>query len=302
MGREHRDLAHEYVVDLLLRLAHGSSGGDHLRPDRFTIQLPRAQLIDRTLVETHHGSQGTADQVELVLDDQIRRPHRRDSLDRRNRPTRDSPVAGIAIRARPEQSMPGTLLRYPTEQVPYRTTPRHHGELVHRGNHHRWWAVIHFLIHDHHRQTRVCLLARTAAREVASAKLVATVDRRTPSYLVDLNVSARIYLGSAPRAACQLCRRSHSGRVSSRGANGLNELVAILRSTWRHLVTDPKADGECALAKGLVARGQSFPTNMLHRADQRGSSLELLQSQQTQGVTHDHCQPARRIVAPQVSL
>ncbi|MNE65830.1 hypothetical protein D3C80_1613450 [compost metagenome] len=41
---------------------------------------------------------------------------------------------------------------------------------------------------------------------------------------------------------------------------------------------------------------------MLHRTDQRGSPLELLQSQQAQGVAHDYSQTARRVVAAHISL
>ena len=105
MGWEDRDLAHEHVTHLLVGSAHGRRRSDHLRPDGLPVQRPAAQLIDRAFVKADHGAERAADQVELVLDDQIRRPYRRNHLDLCGRMPLRGRVAGIAFGTRPQQAV-----------------------------------------------------------------------------------------------------------------------------------------------------------------------------------------------------
>ena len=69
MGWEHRNLAHEDVVHLLLGFAHRRRRSNDFRLDRFAIERPAAQLIDSCLIQAHHGTERPTDQVKLILDD-----------------------------------------------------------------------------------------------------------------------------------------------------------------------------------------------------------------------------------------
>ena len=74
-GREHLDLPPvEQGLDLLLRQPHGRGGGDHLRAHGPAADAPRAQAVDRRLVETGHGAERPGNEMQLVLDDQVGRP------------------------------------------------------------------------------------------------------------------------------------------------------------------------------------------------------------------------------------
>src|SRR3546814_11155129 len=65
--------------------------------------------------------------------------------------------------------------------------------------------------------------------------------------------------------------------VLSRITQGLNSVMAFLGRPRRHLVANPQADGERLLAERLVALDDRIASKLLHRADQRGSALKLLQ-------------------------
>ena len=48
----------------------------------------------------------------------------------------------------------------------YPSAQRHHGELVHGGNHHQWWPVIDLLVDYRHRNTGMTALAEFALGEI----------------------------------------------------------------------------------------------------------------------------------------
>ena len=74
-GRETVDLPPvEQGLDLLLRQAHRRGRGDHLGAHGPVAGPPRAQTVDRRLVETGHGAERPGNEVQLVLDDQVGRP------------------------------------------------------------------------------------------------------------------------------------------------------------------------------------------------------------------------------------
>ena len=76
MRRENSDTPHEDVVDLLGGLPHRRGRGDDLGLDRVAFELPAAEVVDGGLVKSDHRTQRTADEVELVLNDQVGRPDR----------------------------------------------------------------------------------------------------------------------------------------------------------------------------------------------------------------------------------
>ena len=62
----------EQRPNLALRPPHGSRRGDNLRADFRAIYFHAGKLVERCLVESDHRSQRTGDQVQFVLDDQVR--------------------------------------------------------------------------------------------------------------------------------------------------------------------------------------------------------------------------------------
>src|SRR5690606_26082619 len=76
--REDGDPPQEYIVHLLSGLANRRRRGDDLRSNCDAIEAPCRQFIDGRFVESDHRPQRPADQVELVLNDEIRRTDRID--------------------------------------------------------------------------------------------------------------------------------------------------------------------------------------------------------------------------------
>ena len=63
-------------LDLILRVADGRGGGDDLWPHPASVHLSGAQGFNRRFVQADHGAERPGDQVQLVLDDEIRRRQR----------------------------------------------------------------------------------------------------------------------------------------------------------------------------------------------------------------------------------
>ena len=217
MRWEYRHAAHEDVVHLLAGFADRSRRRDDLRLDRMFAELPAAQLVDGGLIQPDHGAKRPADQVELVLDDQVRWTDRADVLDLGGTESLSGLVVAIAIRALPEQAMSLAFLADPAEQRAHLASPRHHGELVHGGDHHRRGTVVDLLVHDQHRNARVRELAGLALREVATALLVAAVDEGAPTPLVDLDIAPWGDFRATPGATGQLRGRRRARRCTCRG-------------------------------------------------------------------------------------
>ena len=119
--REHGKPAREHLLHLVARPPHGRGGGDEHGPDRAT----RAQPVDRGLVQAHHRAEGVADQVQLVLDDQVRRPqpHRRlDHAARQVRPRR-MPARPAERRRNPGSATRAACIRCPPARTGLRSTP-----------------------------------------------------------------------------------------------------------------------------------------------------------------------------------
>src|SRR5690606_12461946 len=144
--------------------------------DRLAIECPPAQFIDGGFVQADHRAQRAADQVELVLDDQIGRADRCDVLDLDRRQAFPGLMIAGAVRLVPEQAMALAFLTYATEQRSHLTAPRPYGALVHWGHHHRWRAVVDLLVHGEQPDAGMWQIARPAARKCATALFVTAVN------------------------------------------------------------------------------------------------------------------------------
>ena len=72
--REHvRRRPGEERLHLILRPARRGGRGDDLRLDRPPVRLAHRQRLDRRLVEAGHRAERAGDQMQLVLDDEVRR-------------------------------------------------------------------------------------------------------------------------------------------------------------------------------------------------------------------------------------
>src|SRR5690606_28196583 len=131
-----------------------------------------------------------------------------------------------------------------------------------------------------HRQAGMRVAARLRLAELALRKLVAAVDGRASQDLVDLDVTPRLDLGAAPRAARELRGRCDAGAVAVLVANRFDGSMGLLRRPGRHLVANPEAERERLRAP----LGDIGPTERLHCADQCRGALELLQRQEAQRV------------------
>ena len=165
--------------------------------------------------------------MEFVLDDQVRWTDRLDVLDLGGGQALAGLMVAVAICALPEQTMPITLLAYSAEQRSYLTAPRHHGELVHGGNHHRGWAVVDLLVDDQHRQAGVRELAGLPFGEIAAPDRVAAVDERAATTLVDFDIAARRDFRSAPRTTGELRGRRRTRVVLAGVAYVLDGPMAV---------------------------------------------------------------------------
>ena len=189
--REYGTLPVEHAPNLLVCHAHGRRGCDDLRIDlRVLVQLPRTKLVHGRLVKPNQRSQRAADQMELVLDDQVGRTYPRNGF-RVCRRFYVRPVAILVVWI--DQSMAHTFLLRISEEVPHGTTPRHLRELVGRGDHHRRRTMVHLVIHDLHGDAAALL------RFGEIAVRVAAIERRRMRLVVGDDITLRIDWRSAPR-------------------------------------------------------------------------------------------------------
>ncbi len=78
--RENLHLPLEDAENLLWSSAYGGRGGDHLGSHSLPIHFPGAKSVYSCLIEAHEGAEWAADQVKLVLDNQVGWPQRRVGL------------------------------------------------------------------------------------------------------------------------------------------------------------------------------------------------------------------------------
>ena len=77
-----------------------------------------------------------------------------------------------------------------------------------------------------------------------------------------------------------------------------DDVTAILVAIGRRLVANPQPKRERLFAP----RFRMLAAGFLHRANERGRALELLNRQQTQGITHDHGKPTAGVQSTKIPL
>ena len=83
LRREHRHVPPVQRPDLVGGVPHGRGRRDDQRPDRRARRgAPGRQRVDGDLEQPDRGAERAGDQVQLVLDDQVRRPEPGDRVDR----------------------------------------------------------------------------------------------------------------------------------------------------------------------------------------------------------------------------
>ncbi len=93
-------------------------------------------------------------------------------------------MPSVAICPLPKQTVSFALLTYATKQRANLAPPRHHCELIHGGNHHRWWTMVNLFVNSQYGDA-------IALGEVASLNWVTTKDLCSTQVLVDLYITAR---------------------------------------------------------------------------------------------------------------
>ena len=276
---------------LLRRAADGRRGGDNLGPHRLAVHLPGAQVIDRCFIEPDQRSEWPADEVQLVLDNQVRRAQGR------NRYGFDAgQVAPLGVRVavldvRAAIAVPGTVAVHQPEEHADRPFPGHLGELVHSGDDQGGQPAVDLLVND---QGRNPLVRRLAGAERAPSHGVSAVDDGAPGALLvgfHLDVLAGVDGRPAPGAVGQLGRRAPTGGCAGHirglaGAVFLDGLSALFSPVGRGPLPNPQANAEGLSAPSGIPGLHRFTANDFAGADQPRGTLELLQGQQTQCVSH----------------
>ena len=136
-------------MHLLARPADRGRRSDDLGPHAPPVEVPRAQLIHRGLVQPDQGAEGAADQVQLVLDDQVRRAQGADGLrsDRGEGAALGMAVAVLDLGR--TEAVAGAEAVHPAEEHGGGALPGHLRELVHRGDQQAGQAAVDLLI-DYH--------------------------------------------------------------------------------------------------------------------------------------------------------
>src|SRR5271166_6571379 len=265
----------EQRADLVLCSAYGRCGGNDLGSDFLAFDDSGAKLIQGGLVKPDHATHRARDQVELILDDQVRWCER--SRQRMTTALFTGPVEAVRI-------VPARPAEEPTD----RTGPWHGREFVDCRDQETGQAAIDWFVDRQDWQRRV-------AREVA-----ATID--THDAQVDRGLGAGdklkrlgLELLATPGAVLQ----GDGSRLSIVVLKGDRLAVgtvrvgvpgaahAIGRGSW----ADPEADLERPRAEGVrVLQPLQFQSTYQGR-----SAAELIKGQKTEGVPHQHAQADRSI-------
>src|SRR5271166_2407212 len=265
----------EQRADLVLCSAYGRGGGNDLGTDFLALDRPRAKLIQGGLVESDHAAHGAGDQVELVLDDQVRWSER--IRQRMTTTLFTRPIEAIRI-------VPARPAEEPTD----RTGPWHGREFVDCRDQETGQAVIDRFVDRQDRQ-------RGVAREVASTidthdaqvdRCFGAGDKLERLGLELLAAPGAVLQGNGSRLSIVILKRDRLAvgtvRVSIPGA---------AHAIGRGSSADPEADLERPRAEGV----RVLQPLQLQSTDQGRSAAELIKGQKTEGVSHQHAQADRGI-------
>ena len=299
--REHARLpAREQGLDLGAGAAHRCRGGNDL--GRWAIGIGPHQPLDGGLVETGQGAEGAADQMQFILDDQLRR-----------RQTTCLQVMGAALRfgRSPEAGGfrlhgSGTPLQlvggHVAEQGGGLAHPGQGRELVDGGDQEAGQAPVDLFIDRQHRQGRL-LIERTGADmgEITLAEGVglggvghrAAVDHQPiggpfGQKVEALGLQRTVAPGAGfdrnrPVGALLLPAVEHVVGALGVGVVRATELVGGGALAYPH------ADLKRPIPQlvGVVFSDAALAFE-LQGADHRGGTAELIEGEQAQGVAHQH--------------
>ena len=211
--REYAGLASgEQRLHLALRLAHGGGGGDDLRggPPGFA-KTAAAQRVDDRLVEAHHRAEGAGDEMQFVLDHQVRRRQGLWQLGADARRLRGAVEAAFVVPIRAAEQLAGLRL------------PRQGRELVHGGDQKRRQALVDRLVHAQHgkRPFAAELAIEVRARDAQFGGLVVARQQREGFGLEPLAAPRAVLQGYGRRAGAWI--RLELARL---GAGGIRAVLA----------------------------------------------------------------------------
>ena len=262
----------EQGLNLILGAAHGGGGGDDLGPRRRPVKAAHAQRFDGGFIQPHHGAERAGNQMQLVLDDEVRRRQR------------TVEALFLACIRRAVEALRIAALGA-AEQLAGARLPRQGGELIDRGDEEGRQAAVNRLIH---RQNGQGPFAAEVALEVGAGH---------PQLLGRIAVGPQLkgirreFL-AAPRAVLQGDGGGPAVGIGLElpgfGPRRIRALFAPLaHAVGRGRLAHPKADLEGPFA---VAFSVVFPLQF-QGADQSGGPGQLVQGQQAQGVAHDDAHP-----------
>ena len=130
----------EQRPNLAFRPAHSGGRSHDLWTDLLAVEFNRTEFVQRGLVQTDHRAQRTRDQVQFVLDHQVRR----------QQPVGRQRVSLCGIAGTVESIVVAAIDS--TEECADFARPRHGGELVHRGDHEARQPAIDRLVDSQNRQ------------------------------------------------------------------------------------------------------------------------------------------------------
>ena len=281
-GEDLRERAAEEGLDLILRLPDGGGGCDDLGADGIASGPARAEGLDGRFVESGHRSEGTGDQVQLVLDHQVRRKQRRRQ-------------AGPPLRVRGAVEAARVIAVGPAQEAAGGTHPGKRRELVHRGDQEGGQPPVDRLVHGEDRQRAVAaeLALEVHAHDAQLARLVMVGQQRERLRSEGL---------PAPGAVLQRDGRRPAPGVRpvlpDLGAGRVRAVVALppeVVGRGRLAYPQPDLEGPFSVA------ARSPGTFQLQGADQPRGASKLIQGQEAQGVAHDHAHP-RAAVAVRVRV
>ena len=296
LGRENGDVAPVEGADLVGHIADGGRGGHQERPGGPAAGgAPGAHGLDRGLEQADGGPQGTGDEVELVLDDEVRGPQAGGGADASGRqgapgavPSAVGECAAVEVAGAVVVEVGHIAVALAAagdvpEQRGGVPLAGQAGELVHGGDDEGRREAVDLLIGGQDRQAVghvAVALGEGALAELVGAAHDDAVGARADGADDDVIGTQG---QAAPGAVAQLEGGEAVPRPAVALAQALELLLGLLDPFGGHGGADPQADAEGLgpPGGGVLAAGE------LGGAHEGGGALELLGGEQAQGVAHE---------------
>src|SRR6266700_484172 len=166
-------------MHLLGRATDGGGRSHHLRTNPLAIYLPGREAIHGRFVESDQRPEWPRDEMQLVLDNQIRRSQWAVCEGTRRGETSHGPVQVLIIEIGTVEAVTATLLIYLAKEHLRRPVPGHLGKFVDGRDEQRGQATVDFLVDNQHGQS----LRGVLPAERTAAQRVTAVDKRTAESL-----------------------------------------------------------------------------------------------------------------------